>query len=143
MFGKKKKRRFSAIYPDGKSSSCKIILDKETGVNYLFVNDGVCAGLTVMVDKDGKPIVTLSEDKAENSVVTIDDPIDVKPIVTSVETKETEFNEPTAISLETNNEEIISVSSKIDEPLVTSSSEDKEPAIQVEKENDKNSPKTT
>lgn len=136
MFGKKKKRRFAAIYPDGKSSSCKIILDKKTGVNYLFVNDGVCAGLTVMVDKDGKPIVTPSEDKSENSVVTIDEAIDVKPIVTSIETnietKETEFNEPAVISLEIKNEE----------PSITSS-ENKEPVTAVEKENDKNCSETS
>ena len=36
------------------STSAKIIVDKETGVNYLFVQDGYAGGLTVMVDEDGQ-----------------------------------------------------------------------------------------
>lgn len=35
-----------------------IIVDKETGVNYLFVRSGYGAGLTPLIDADGKPIVT-------------------------------------------------------------------------------------
>lgn len=37
---------------------CSIFVDKETGVNYLFVHLGDQSGLTVMVDADGKPVVT-------------------------------------------------------------------------------------
>ena len=36
----------------------EIWVDKETGVNYLFHASGYAGGLTVMLDKDGKPIVT-------------------------------------------------------------------------------------
>ena len=35
-----------------------VIVDKETGVNYLFVCRGYGGGLTPLIDADGKPIVT-------------------------------------------------------------------------------------
>ena len=35
-----------------------IIVDKETGVNYLLVRSGYGAGLTPLINADGKPIVT-------------------------------------------------------------------------------------
>jgi len=36
----------------------EIWVDKETGVNYLFHKDGSAGGLTVLLDRDGKPVVT-------------------------------------------------------------------------------------
>ncbi|MBR1406274.1 MAG: hypothetical protein IJ578_05005 [Bacteroidales bacterium] len=35
-----------------------IVVDKETGVNYLFVCRGYGGGLTPLLDADGKPIIT-------------------------------------------------------------------------------------
>ena len=35
-----------------------IIVDKETGVNYLYVGRGYGGGLTTLLDADGKPIIT-------------------------------------------------------------------------------------
>ena len=35
-----------------------IIIDKKTGVNYLIVRSCYGAGLTPLIDADGKPIVT-------------------------------------------------------------------------------------
>ena len=35
-----------------------IYVDKKTGVNYLFSCSGYAGGLCVLVDRDGKPIVT-------------------------------------------------------------------------------------
>ena len=35
-----------------------VIIDKETGVNYLYVCRGYGGGLTPLLDSDGKPIVT-------------------------------------------------------------------------------------
>ena len=35
-----------------------VIVDKETGVNYLFVQSGYAGGLTPLLDRDGKPVVT-------------------------------------------------------------------------------------
>jgi len=42
-----------------------IWVDRETGVNYLFIGSGYAGGLTVLVDKDGKPIITPVEDDEE------------------------------------------------------------------------------
>ena len=36
----------------------EIYVDKKTGVNYLFTQCGNAGGLCVMVDRDGKPIVS-------------------------------------------------------------------------------------
>lgn len=35
-----------------------VIVDKETGVNYLFVCRGYGGGLTPLLDANGKPIIT-------------------------------------------------------------------------------------
>ena len=35
-----------------------VIIDKETGVNYLFVQRGYGGGLTPLLDSEGKPIIT-------------------------------------------------------------------------------------
>lgn len=35
-----------------------VIVDKETGVNYLMVRSGYGAGLIPLIDANGKPIVT-------------------------------------------------------------------------------------
>lgn len=40
------------------STATEIWIDRVTGVNYLFHVDGYGAGLTVLLDKDGKPVVT-------------------------------------------------------------------------------------
>ena len=40
------------------SGLMKVIVDRETGVNYLYVNSGYSGGLTVMLDATGNPIVT-------------------------------------------------------------------------------------
>ena len=36
----------------------EIWVDKETGVNYVFAFSGYAGGLTVLLDKEGKPVVT-------------------------------------------------------------------------------------
>ena len=35
-----------------------IYVDKETGVNYLFIVSGYAGGLTPLLDAEGKPVVT-------------------------------------------------------------------------------------
>ncbi len=52
-----KEKRFERIYSQ-RAGSTEIWVDKETGVNYLYHASGYSGGLTVLVDKDGKPIVT-------------------------------------------------------------------------------------
>ena len=40
------------------ATDATIIVDKETGVHYLLVRSGYGAGLTPLIDANGKPIVT-------------------------------------------------------------------------------------
>ena len=56
----KKKDRFVEVYSRGITNVAKIIVDTETGVNYLLASHDlrVGTGLTVMMDQDGKPVVT-------------------------------------------------------------------------------------
>ena len=42
----------------GVMTNAQVIIDKETGVNYLFVHWGYGGGLTPLLDENGKPIVT-------------------------------------------------------------------------------------
>ena len=39
-------------------TEASIIIDKETGVNYLYVCRGYGGGLTPLLDAEGKPIIT-------------------------------------------------------------------------------------
>lgn len=40
------------------ATTAVIIVDKETGVNYLYVHCGYGGGLTPLLGSDGKPIIT-------------------------------------------------------------------------------------
>lgn len=51
-------KRFEKVYSQGTMSIIEIWVDRETGVNYLFRAGGYAGGLTVLLDKDGKPVVT-------------------------------------------------------------------------------------
>lgn len=50
--------RFEKVYSQGVMTVIEIWVDKETGVNYLYRSGGYGGGLTVLLDKDGKPVVT-------------------------------------------------------------------------------------
>ena len=58
----KKDKRFIKIYSQGGMTSVEILVDKETGVNYLFRQSGYGGGLTVLLDQDGKPVITPIKD---------------------------------------------------------------------------------
>lgn len=58
---KNENNRFEQVYVQGKLTSMEIWVDKETGVNYLFRQSGYAGGLTVLLDKDGKPVITSVE----------------------------------------------------------------------------------
>lgn len=58
MFGKESNERFHVILKEGTMSGCKIIVDRETGVNYLFSWDGYAGGITPLLNEDGKPVTT-------------------------------------------------------------------------------------
>lgn len=50
--------RFEKIYSQGKLTVTEIWVDKETGVNYLWHHDGYAGGMTVLLDRQGKPVIT-------------------------------------------------------------------------------------
>ncbi len=53
--------RFEVIHSEGASLNGggiqKILVDKETGVHYLYMQSGYSGGLTPLLDSEGKPIV--------------------------------------------------------------------------------------
>ena len=53
-----KDNRFVKIYSQGISDVTQIWVDKETGVNYLFHAGGYAGGMTVLLDREGKPVVS-------------------------------------------------------------------------------------
>ena len=52
-----KDKRFEKIYSQG-MGAMEIWVDKQTGVNYLYRQSGYAGGMSVLLDKDGKPIIT-------------------------------------------------------------------------------------
>ena len=55
------KDRFEVIYKETHSAGLEkriIYVDKETGVNYLYIQNGYSGRLTPLIDADGKPVVT-------------------------------------------------------------------------------------
>ncbi len=50
--------RFVKIYSQGKANVIEIWVDKETGVNYIYRRQGYSGGLTVLLDSEGKPVIT-------------------------------------------------------------------------------------
>ncbi len=52
-----KDKRFEIVYSQGKMDVQRILVDKETGVHYLQTSWGYAGGLTVLLGKDGKPVI--------------------------------------------------------------------------------------
>jgi len=42
----------------GFSRTVTVLLDRKTGVNYLYFQSGYSGGLTPLLDRDGKPIIS-------------------------------------------------------------------------------------
>jgi hypothetical protein len=51
-------KRFEKVYSQGTVNVTEICVDKETGVNYLFRHDGYAGGLTPLLDREGKPVIS-------------------------------------------------------------------------------------
>ncbi len=49
--------RFEFVERKGVMEGARIIVDKETGVQYLLAHWTNVGGLTVLVDRDGKPLL--------------------------------------------------------------------------------------
>ena len=57
-----KEKRFVKTYSQG-MGSMEIWVDRETGVNYLHRANGYADGITVLLDREGKPIITAVPDE--------------------------------------------------------------------------------
>ena len=59
-----KNERFIITYKQGAATRTEILVDRLTGVNYLFrVERGYAGGLTPLLDRDGKPVITYVSDE--------------------------------------------------------------------------------
>lgn len=60
-------KRFIKTYSQGgfKDNLMQIWVDKQTGVNYLYSCAGYSGGLTVLLDENGKPVITPKEEIAQ------------------------------------------------------------------------------
>ena len=53
-----KNERFEKTYSQGKLTCTEIWVDRETGVNYIFHFSGYAGGMTPLLDREGKPVIT-------------------------------------------------------------------------------------
>lgn len=53
-----KGERFEKVYSQGTMNVTEIWVDKETGVNYVFHVGGYAGGMTPLLDRDGKPVIS-------------------------------------------------------------------------------------
>lgn len=66
MFSKDKEKRFIKILKEGTlTESMEILLDTETGVNYLYIGAGYGMGITPLLGPDGKVVIS-SQREIEN-----------------------------------------------------------------------------
>lgn len=62
MSKEKKEDRFVIVHKEGgsllDSGDRMVLVDRQTGVSYLYVKSGYSGGLTPLLDADGKPLIT-------------------------------------------------------------------------------------
>ena len=66
----KKEKRFIRVHAEGGGFSgpaTYILVDRETGVNYLYAASGYGGGITPLLDPEGKPIVTPVPKEMQNA----------------------------------------------------------------------------
>lgn len=53
-------KRFEIQYKQGSefTTAVQVWVDRETGVNYIFMKSGYGAGLTPLLDREGKPVIS-------------------------------------------------------------------------------------
>lgn len=51
------KKRFEIMETEGSMKGLYVIVDKDTGVQYLMTKFGVSGGLCPLLDKTGKPLI--------------------------------------------------------------------------------------
>ena len=66
----KKDKRFIKVYSQGggfSSPAVEVLVDRATGVNYIYASYGYSGGITPLLKPDGTPVVTpLQELKTDN-----------------------------------------------------------------------------
>lgn len=66
MFKDKDEKRFIKVFREGSlTESIEVLLDTETGVNYLYISAGYGMGITPLLDGEGKVVVS-SKREIEN-----------------------------------------------------------------------------
>ncbi|MDY3274507.1 MAG: DUF6440 family protein [Agathobacter sp.] len=50
--------RFEKVYSQGAMNVTEIWIDKESGVNYLYHASSYSGGLTPLLDREGKPVIS-------------------------------------------------------------------------------------
>ena len=58
-----KNTRFEKVYTQGAVNVTEIWVDKGTGVNYLYHVSGYSGGLTPLLDREGKPVISPVENR--------------------------------------------------------------------------------
>ncbi|GFI24536.1 hypothetical protein IMSAGC011_03337 [Lachnospiraceae bacterium] len=53
-----KNERFEKVYSQGTVNVMEIWIDKETGVNYVFHASGYSGGMSPLLGRDGKPVIS-------------------------------------------------------------------------------------
>lgn len=53
-----KNERFKKVYSQGAVNVMEIWVDSETGVNYVFHESGYAGGMSPLLGRDGKPIIS-------------------------------------------------------------------------------------
>ncbi len=53
-----KNERFEKVYSQGGLNVTEIWVDKETGVNYVYHMSGNTGGMTALLDREGKPVIS-------------------------------------------------------------------------------------
>ncbi|QAT48541.1 hypothetical protein EQM14_01400 [Caproiciproducens sp. NJN-50] len=61
-----KEKRFEVVYSQGTLETLKIIRDTRTGVQYLAMQSGYAGGLTPLLDREGKPVLTSPDAEGEH-----------------------------------------------------------------------------
>ena len=51
-------KRFEKIYKQGAMDVIEIWVETQTGVNYVFRQSGYAGGITPLLDREGKPVIS-------------------------------------------------------------------------------------
>lgn len=66
----KQSKRFVSVFREGSELSSEgvrqLLVDKKTGVTYLFIKAGYGAGITPLLDREGKVVITRVDDERED-----------------------------------------------------------------------------